>query len=837
VPTRSGSNIARPHLTSRLVGPAQITVLSAPSGFGKTTLLKEWVNAGAAGDAPLLWVSLTEQLSGPTDLWRMIAQAAGRAGLLTDADGMLQRLAAGHDPVDLMRQVLQPVAEPVYVLIDAFERAGSATAEFEQAAVRLAAQFPVLHIVLATRGGSTLTAPAMRLRSGIEVLDAADLGFSLAEASELLDGSGLDAAALHRETSGYPLALRAAMLGGSLALHAESRPWAHIAAEALLSTLPAEQRAFVRDTVLPPYFDLGLAAVLSGLPDPLPVVTALETQGLGRWVPFEPDNPVFQYVDGVREVLTHGTPAVPLHERHHEAAARWLCDHGDLGPALRLALAGKQYDLATDVLCRMLLLDASSYSSPMLLEYLDGVPSEELAAYPMLAFGLGVGLIPNRATRALAAQYLAIAAQPPQRPMDGTEFPGTDLFIRVVSLRILGKYAASAAVAREAVAWLTALPDHPGPYRHEARAASLRHHAYSLFQGGDVEAARTAVEHAIGFAEQPWSRNYTYVYSVGFNALEGRRLSAADAAALVDESAWPPGQTFTYVNALGRIGQATSLLDDFRFAEALATYERCEFLVNGEVWPFVSWTMLHAHLGLGTGGAEARRLMELIDSPVPPPGLGANLGSAMLRNALAVAWLAEGQPGRAAALTTDDSPFAGQLAPARMLARLIDGRYDDGLAELSRLRRLPGHTLRSRAGLSTLAAATALHAGDDKLARLLLGEAASIFDVYGTRAHLAVVPAADLVALRELAGTDPALAGYLDAPTDGTVYPLAVALSEREREVMRVLIRARTRDAAAAELHVSVNTMKAHLKSIYRKLDAASRRQAVTRFLELELHP
>jgi LuxR family maltose regulon positive regulatory protein len=64
---------------------------------------------------------------------------------------------------------------------------------------------------------------------------------------------------------------------------------------------------------------------------------------------------------------------------------------------------------------------------------------------------------------------------------------------------------------------------------------------------------------------------------------------------------------------------------------------------------------------------------------------------------------------------------------------------------------------------------------------------------------------------------------------------LPAALSEREEAVLRYLPTMMSNQEIAAELFVSVNTVKTHLKSIYRKLDADDRRGAVRRARNLSL--
>jgi LuxR family maltose regulon positive regulatory protein len=72
---------------------------------------------------------------------------------------------------------------------------------------------------------------------------------------------------------------------------------------------------------------------------------------------------------------------------------------------------------------------------------------------------------------------------------------------------------------------------------------------------------------------------------------------------------------------------------------------------------------------------------------------------------------------------------------------------------------------------------------------------------------------------------------HVSAPRPGLLEPL----SERERDVLRLLPTLLPNTEIAGELFVSVNTVKTHVKSIYRKLDVSSRREAVARARQLRL--
>ncbi|MFC6063788.1 LuxR family transcriptional regulator [Streptomyces ochraceiscleroticus] len=86
-------------------------------------------------------------------------------------------------------------------------------------------------------------------------------------------------------------------------------------------------------------------------------------------------------------------------------------------------------------------------------------------------------------------------------------------------------------------------------------------------------------------------------------------------------------------------------------------------------------------------------------------------------------------------------------------------------------------------------------------------------------------------------GTSPAGNGAPPAGDNGAARQPAVALSRRELDVLAQLARTMATDEIAAELQLSVNTVKTHLKSVYRKLSVSRRTAAVRRARELGLLP
>ena len=80
VPVASHALIARPRLFSLLEEGRQcpLTLVSAPAGFGKTTLLSAWVHTLPARESRVAWVSLDEQDNDPVRFWRYVFTALDR---------------------------------------------------------------------------------------------------------------------------------------------------------------------------------------------------------------------------------------------------------------------------------------------------------------------------------------------------------------------------------------------------------------------------------------------------------------------------------------------------------------------------------------------------------------------------------------------------------------------------------------------------------------------------------------------------------------------------------------------------------------------------------------
>ncbi len=846
--------VPRPRLFDVLSTGPKVRVIAAPSGFGKTTLLRGWVDVAATEHRTLVWVALSSQISSRRGFWQLVATSAARRGDI-DADvyrALTRAIEVLDDPVPTMQRFFDGRG-PTLLVLDAYEHLRTITDQIDDDLVRLVASVTGLELVVTTRAPTRLSGDVLVMRGLTRVIDEADLRFTADEVEQLLAlhaPHAVDAAErITRDTQGYPLGVRAVAYAferlGSMPSF-ESRAWQRLVTEDLKSQLADPALVdFVLDTSVPPYFDVALARELTGVDDVERVLAELAWNGFGRWIPYTDERPAFQYVDSVRDVLV-GQLRAGQPKRYERAAgitAASLHRNGDDDFALSLAIDARQYDLASSICRSLVVSNPDIYTTDKFERHLRRVPRRLLPRYPVLAFILGMVHASNAATRATATEYFRIAAE---HALDriGELTPRETLYQHIgreVSLRYLGRTQQAGAAAAASLEFLDSMSVADRDELSEFLAMALSIMAYSLFQSGDIARAGIVVDQATTSAVTPWWRNYALGFAAGIHALNGRGPEARAALATIEPDAWDLGYVRRVPHALGITGQATLLLDRFDFAGALEAYGSVEWLLDvAESWPFINWVMMHARLGLGEAGIEAHRIEEAISGTPPRPGLGPNVATAALANTLAVLWLADGRIAKAHPLLRTKTPFPGQLAPGRLLAQLVTDDPALAVRNIPGMLAEPGHTVRSAAAVDTLGAAAALRAGNDKTAVELLGRAASRFQLYGVRAHLMYLPNVDLDALRTLAQAtnssvcETYLAGCPVTPIR-TNDAAAVRLTPREIAVLSTWAQHRTRAEVAKALFVSANTVRSQLHSAYRKLGVTTKDAAIQRAIELDL--
>ncbi|MFG1918620.1 LuxR C-terminal-related transcriptional regulator [Micromonospora sp. NPDC048898] len=374
--------VARPRLLRRLdegsAGP--VTLVAAPAGWGKTTLLATWarldgqtpdVDPGAvvpdSGDlsvpaSPILaWVSV-EVGDDAARLWAYLAAALRTATGSADGDLVPDR-PPRPDQLEVLAATLAAADRPVLLILDDLHRVADPTAlsgvEF---LLRHAGQR--LRLVIGARAGLHLPLHRLRLAGELSEIGPDELAFTDDEVADLLTahGAALPAAAvrqLRERTGGWPAALRIAALavGGQ----PDPQRWvgqfggdqpeiAGYLREEVLATLDPAEEDLLRRTALVETVCADLAGALTGRADAGQALADLA--GTGGLLHREDTRPPWYRCDPLlADLLRADLARLPDHEVRdlHVRAADWYANDGRPADALRHALTAGRWDLAGDL--------------------------------------------------------------------------------------------------------------------------------------------------------------------------------------------------------------------------------------------------------------------------------------------------------------------------------------------------------------------------------------------------------------------------------------------------------------------------------------------------------
>ena len=213
--------VARPRLSERLRRGAdsRLTLISAPAGFGKTTLLTEWLATGSTTERAVAWLSLEQSDSRPATFWTYLITALETAAPGVGASA-LPLLQSSDLPIEtaltLLINELGAVPHDVAVVLDDYHVVESP--DIEQGMIFLLEHLPSqVHVVVSTRADPRLPLARLRARGELVEIRAADLRFTHDEATAYLGAVGLrlsaaDVALLGERTEGWIAALQLAGL-------------------------------------------------------------------------------------------------------------------------------------------------------------------------------------------------------------------------------------------------------------------------------------------------------------------------------------------------------------------------------------------------------------------------------------------------------------------------------------------------------------------------------------------------------------------------------------------------------------------------------------------------
>lgn len=865
VPELPDGFVDRPRLRGLLDAGAEgpVTLVTAPAGWGKTVLLSSWARAGSKA---VCWLSIE-----PGDdrwFWSYLSSTLGARGGLVPAGA--DRPPTGGLSATKLVDALSRLPKPLVLVLDNVDCLHDRRV-LHGVEVLLRHASDRLRLVLGARAEPALRLHRWRLSGELTELRMPELGFTTAEAAELMAHQGLAmpdtrVAELADHMEGWPAGLRLASL--SIRQHVDlsvatvfgghdQRVGDYLSDEVLAGQPDDIRDAMVRTSILE-WLCGDLVDALTGRDDGENMLSVLfHTNAFV--IPRATQPTTYRYHRTFGEFLRgelrhHGTS---FRTQLHHRAAGWLATNGFPDYALPHALAAEDWPGAIDLFCTYWRELVCRLHHPASGGLVPPPPATAVRADPELALAYAAECLRVRELEAADA-YLRIAGQQ-QRLMAGDRrdrFAVMVAALRLARTQLGGGPARLLMAAAELLALVRPIGANTSPADVGTRAVALAALGCAQLDAGELDLAEASLAMGLAGAERARLSCLPALCSSRLalaRALRGELVSAAGAARVCFELPPCPGQPAGLHCAAAHLASAivdihrdrptdaephleaaASLCDpgvEPELAASVATVRGQLYQQRGDLAaayaavlagrrvlterplsPHVRHRLAITEAELRTTHGNTGAVRQLLEPLLPAAGST----QVELRVAIARSYLRDGDPRRAAS-----------ILPA----------WDGEQAEATPL------PVRIEAGL--IHALAAQQRGDRQRCSWVLERVLRLAEPEGFR--------------RAFTGAGPdtrvLLAGHLDS---GTAYwsmlsdlleasqppeerPQVSAagpdeqLTERELTVLRYLQSILSTGEIAQELHLSINTVKTHLRNIYRKLGTTRRREAVRRARDLRL--
>lgn len=870
--------------------------MSAPAGFGKTTLLANWLAetpATSAADRRVAWLSLDPADNDPASFWAYVLTALQAAvpGVGAAASELLASTPSSTDAMlTTLLNELAGVPSSVWLVLDDYHVIDNP--DVRQGMAFLLEHLPAsVHVVLSTRADPDLPLARWRVRGELVELRAADLRFTTDEAAAYLDeatGRHLpadDIAVLEERTEGWIAALQLAALSlqgradvsGFIARFAgDDRYVVGYLIEEVLQHQSDAVRGFLLQTAILDRLTGPLCDAVTGCDDGTDMLVALERANLfivalddqRRWYRYH-----HLFADVLRARILSEQPdrVLLLHER----ASRWYERHDLTAEAIQHALASQAFGRAAHLMELAVPAIRRNRQDATFVSWLEVLPDAQVERSPVLTVFHGYSFMLSGdlaaadarfedAERALAKVHHGAAPT----WADSEELhtlPSTIAIYRASIAHTRGDLAGTADYARRAL-------DLAGPDDHLARGGAAGFLALVAWTEGDVSAAVQTFTQAVASLHAGGNLVDELSSTVALADIwlaagrpgrarrlyeKGLKLAAAQAMPLAREVAeLHVGLSELDVeagdidSARRHLGTASALLD-----RGTTTESRCR------------WFVATGRVARADGDPAAAVDLLSQAAQLYRPGFFPDVRP--IEATTARAWIGQGTLSRASDWVRDrgvsvtDEPSYLREYDHLTLVRLLlaqyrahpDARSLAGAAQL--LDRLLGAAEASgRAGsaleirlllaltqdaqghrpvaLESLARAWALAPEPEHYVRLFLDEGPPMLGLLRdlTRDGAVGEHARHLLDLATTGSGPRSASGPATSGPSTSGRSPSETLSERELQVLRLLDSELTGPQIARELFVSHNTLRSHTKHIFSKLDVTSRRAAVLRARE-----
>jgi len=820
VPNAGPGLVSRPRLMERmsLGSSARLTLVLAPPGFGKTTLLAEWARVATSATGRVAWLSLDPEDNDRATFWAYVVMAleavSPRIRAAGGELGRAGRAATDHAIATLLNELAEE-PEDVWLVLDDYH-------VIDDRDVRDDVTFlvehlpPNMHVLLGARRDPDFPLPRWRVRGELVEIRAADLRFTREEAAAYLhSATGLELTtaqvnSLDDRAEGWIAALKLA----SLSLRGRDDAGTFIERFAgddhyivdylmdeVLAHQPEDAREFLLLTSILERLTGGVCDAVTGRENGSQMLTTLDRADLFI-VGLDHTSTWFRYhhlfADVLRARLLADRPAdVPV---LHGLASRWCEENGLSDEAIRHALAARDYERASHLI-EVAVPEVRRYRrDATLIRWLESLPQDAIGRSPVLTVFHGWSRMSSGDVDEVESQldHAAdlLAAVPPGMPSPWPDtdalrsLPATIAIYRASLAQARGDLPAVAAHARDAL-------ELAAPRDHLTRGAASGFLALAAWSEGNIA---LAIE--------------TFTRAVASLHRAGNLVDELSSSALLAEM-WTVAGRPSKARELCR--RALSVSEALGVATARATAD------------------LHvqlAELDVDTGdqASAEEHLMAAMPLEAYEPSsesryrwftAAARLAATRGDHQRALALLDEADEYYRPGYYPNVRPIAAMRARVWIasgdLEKAADWAADSGVSGSDEVRYLREYEHLTLARL-LLAQRSRQSDASGELTQLLsrLEEAA---EREGRRGSLADIQS--LLALTQGEG------GGAEGQS-GSALP-AGALTGRELQVLRLLDSELTAPQIARQLFVSHNTLRTHTKHIFTKLDVTTRRAAVAR--------
>ncbi len=867
IPPRSHDNlVARGALWARLNAglDSKLTLISAPAGSGKTTLISQWL---ATRSEPAAWLSLETSDSDPVRFWRYVVAACESF----DAD-------VGRNIYPLLERPQRDLAEVIpTALINALAQANgpfilalddyhtiTSQVIHDSLAYLIDHLPPSLHLILITRHDPPLPLARLRARDNLNEFRNDDLRLSRAEIGRFFEQSvhlslpGETIDHLETRTEGWCAGLRLIALALLRrepqevesfleSLGGTHRPILDYLVTDVLFAQPAEIQAFLLQTCFLKRLTGSLCDVVTGSANSAERLEELEAANVflvalgGGWYRY---HPLFA------EAMQHYAQRQLNDADHHaqlERASTWYEQHGFLAEAVDAALDARAFSRAA-ALIEHLLADDFPNELVTLRGWIERLPEAILPDHPEIAFAYAAALLftPERHLR----PTLAAVDRPlrmAERRWEAEE--NHEQLGRVASLRAMtsmwqGDMPEAYHFAHEA---LRLIPESsPDLWRSSALILASR----EALDAGQLNAAQRFALEARALNEAARNPDGTRAATIIHGTICYEQGQLHQAFHLLQQilTQVQGGNQYEAISDRGYIFWGLGLVE-FEWNDLEAAHQHAADAARigkqiADIHLEVLATILLARIEHAQGrNKQAQHLLEALVSAAPPGDLLWSIQIWQAQLALAGGNLPLVELWRARRAWRQGTALSPALTAQEtlLMARLqmLEGRPELALDDLEQCRAEAHAAGWTRAELeASLLIVQAHHLlGDAESARSLLNRALALAQPENIRRlfldegeplaaaiHAALPEMTDkrLLTFARALLVDLAQTGHHAGSADALPDPL----SAQEQRVLRLLAAGLSNGEIAQELVVSTNTIKSQLKSIYRKLNVSSREEA-----------